>query len=159
MGVTRAARPERPALVVSACLLGVRCNHLGAASPNAAVADLSARYRLISVCPEVAGGLATPRPAAERQPDGRVATDDGTDVTRAYERGAQHAVALAAATGATAAVLKARSPSCGCHEIYDGTFTRTKIAGEGITAAALRGCGVVVWSEEDLAAHPSVLDQ
>jgi uncharacterized protein YbbK (DUF523 family) len=159
MGVTEPARPRRPALVVSACLLGVHCNHLGAASPSAAVADLSARYRLVPVCPEVAGGLPTPRPAAERQDDGRVVTSDGVDVSGAYERGAQHAVAVALASGASSAVLKARSPSCGCHEIYDGTFTRTTVAGEGVSAAALRGAGVVVWSEEDVAADPSVLDE
>jgi uncharacterized protein YbbK (DUF523 family) len=71
-------------------------------------------------------------------------------VTEWYERGAQHAVRVAEAVGATRAVLKARSPSCGCHEIYDGSFTRTLIDGDGVTAAALRAAGLDVVSEEDL---------
>src|SRR4051794_29383670 len=111
----------RPALLVSACLLGTRCNHVGGASPTPAVAALASTHRLTPVCPEVAGGLSTPRDSAERQPDGRVVTAAGVDVTDAYARGAAHAVALARAAGATSAVLKARSPSCGCHQMYDGT--------------------------------------
>ena len=96
------------------------------------------------------GGLATPRPPAEIQPDGSVQTAAGEDVTEAYRRGADAAVALAAALGAQEAVLKARSPSCGCHEVYDGTFSRTRVEGEGITARALREGGVGVRSEEDV---------
>lgn len=138
------------AIVVSACLLGVRCNHVGQASPSDAVVALGASYRLVPVCPEVAGGLPTPRPGAELQPDGRVVTAGGEDVTVAYARGAAHAVAVARAVGASEAVLKARSPSCGCHEVYDGTFSRRRVAGEGVTAAALRAAGVAVRSEEDV---------
>jgi uncharacterized protein YbbK (DUF523 family) len=103
------------------------------------------------VCPETAGGLPTPRPAAEVQPTGRVCTRSGDDVTESYRRGAAHAVRLAAAAGVAGAVLKARSPSCGCHEVYDGSFTRTRVPGEGMTARALREAGVAVWSEEDVA--------
>jgi len=139
-------------VLVSACLLGVRCNHVGQANTSPAVVALGSTHRLIPVCPEVAGGLATPRPAAERTSDGRVVTGDGADVTDSYERGARQAVALALAAGVTRAVLKARSPSCGCHEIYDGTFTRTSVAGAGVTAEALRAAGVEVCSEEDVAA-------
>ncbi|MDQ3575297.1 MAG: DUF523 domain-containing protein [Actinomycetota bacterium] len=142
-----------PAIVVSACLLGVRCNHLGAASPSPAVADLASSHHLVPICPEVVGGLPTPRPAAEIQPDGSVWTREGHDVSDAYRRGAEAAVALARAVGAREAVLKARSPSCGCHEVYDGTFTRTKVVGEGITARALREAGLRVRSDEDIA-HP-----
>jgi uncharacterized protein YbbK (DUF523 family) len=81
-----------------------------------------------------------------------VRTASGEDLTDAFERGAAHAVRLAAATGASHAVLKARSPSCGCHEIYDGTFTRTRIEGEGMTADALRRASVEVVSEDDVTA-------
>jgi uncharacterized protein YbbK (DUF523 family) len=137
---------------VSACLLGVRCNHEGEANPSAAVQALAADRRLIPVCPETAGGLPTPRAAAEIQPDRRVRTGSGHDVTDAYRRGAEHAVRLAVATDAAGAVLKARSPSCGCHEIYDGSFTRTRVPGEGITAQALRQAGIPVCSEDDVAA-------
>ncbi|MDQ1403516.1 MAG: hypothetical protein QOG03_1832 [Actinomycetota bacterium] len=107
--------------------------------------------RLIAICPETMGGLPTPRPAAEVQSDGRVVTAEGADVSDAYRRGAVAAVALARSTGARRAVLKSRSPSCGCHEIYDGSFTRTRVAGEGVTAAALRAAGLEVVSEEDVA--------
>lgn len=137
---------------MSACLLGVACNHEGRSNTSAAVVTLGRDRRLIPVCPETVGGLPTPRPAAEIQPSGRVCTAAGADVTDAYERGAAQAVRLAAATGAAGAVLKARSPSCGCHEVYDGTFTRTRVPGEGVTARALRTAGVPVWSEEDVAA-------
>jgi uncharacterized protein YbbK (DUF523 family) len=137
-------------LLVSACLLGVRCNHEGDANTNDAVIALRATHRVVPVCPESAGGLPTPRPAAERQSDGTVRTADGRDVSEWFERGAAHAVRIAEAVGATRAVLKARSPSCGCHEIYDGSFTRTRVAGEGVTAAALRRAGLEVISEDDL---------
>lgn len=144
---------SRPALLVSACLLGVRCTHDGGHEQRPAVVALGATHRLVPVCPETVGGLPTPRPAAELATGGgRVRTADGADVTQAYERGAAHAVRLAAAAGVRGAVLKARSPSCGCHEVYDGTFTRTRVTGEGVTAAALRLAGVEVVDEDDVAA-------
>ena len=146
------APADAPTMLVSACLLGVRCNHLGASSLSPAVRSLSGDHRLVPICPEVAGGLPTPRPAAELQVDGRVVTQDGQDVSDLYRRGAQAAVDLARATGARSAVLKARSPSCGCHEVYDGTFTRTRVRGEGITARALREAGLSLRSEEDVLA-------
>ena len=143
-----------PAIVVSACLLGVRCNHRADANTSDAVVALGATHRLVAICPETVGGLPTPRPPAEVQPDGRVVNVDGVDVTDAYERGAAAAVRLARTTGAQLAVLKARSPSCGCREVYDGTSTRTRRAGEGVTARALREAGLIVRSEEEVEADP-----
>ena len=105
------------------------------------------------VCPEVLGGLTTPRPAAELcgtadgadvlagEPGFKI---DGDDVTAAYRRGAEAAVAVARAVGATRAVLKARSPSCGSSAVYDGTFSRSLVPGKGVTAAALRAAGIEV---------------
>jgi uncharacterized protein YbbK (DUF523 family) len=110
---------------------------------------LGATNRIVPICPEMCGGLTTPRPAAERRGD-RVVTEAGDDVTESYERGAREAVELAHAVGARRAVLKARSPSCGSSRIYDGTFTRTLVDGVGVTAAALRDVGIEVVSEEDL---------
>jgi uncharacterized protein YbbK (DUF523 family) len=141
---------ERPAVLVSACLLGVACNHRGEGSPDPAVLALGASVRLIPVCPDVAGGLPTPRLAAERGPDGWVRSADGDDVTAFYERGAAHALALARVTGSTRAVLKARSPSCGSGQIYDGSHRRVLRDGDGVTTEALRGAGIQVVSEEDL---------
>jgi uncharacterized protein YbbK (DUF523 family) len=152
---------DKPALIISACLLGVACNHEGRGSPRAVVEDLERRYRLVPVCPEVLGGLPTPRAAAELSGgDGAavlaggaaVLNTDGADVTAAYRRGAEAAVALARSTGATRAVLKARSPSCGSSRIYDGTFSRRLVDGQGVTAAALRAAGLEVCSDEDAAA-------
>ena len=137
---------------MSACLLGVRCNHEGDANTSAAVVALGERFRLVPVCPETAGGLSTPRPAAERQPDGSVRNVTGDDVTDPYRRGADHAVRLARTMGVAGAVLKARSPSCGCHEVYDGSFSRHRVPGEGVTAAALRAAGIPVADEDDVAA-------
>jgi uncharacterized protein YbbK (DUF523 family) len=139
---------DRPALLVSACLLGTRCNHEAGQSLRPAVAALAATHWLVPICPEACGGLPTPRPAAERV-GARVVNVDGDDVTGEYERGARAAVELARAVGARRAVLKARSPSCGSDRIYDGTFTRTLRAGEGITATALRVAGLEVFSEDD----------
>jgi uncharacterized protein YbbK (DUF523 family) len=159
---------DKPALLISACLLGVACNHEGRGSPRAVVEELELHYRLIPVCPEVLGGLPTPRPAAELQGgDGPavlageavVVNVDGHDVTAAYRRGAEAAVTLARAAGATRAVLKARSPSCGSSRIYDGTFSRRLVDGQGVTAAALRAAGVEVSSDEDWAAAGSGADQ
>jgi uncharacterized protein YbbK (DUF523 family) len=98
------------------------------------VEALAATHRVIPICPEVCGGLSTPRPAAVRQGD-RVVNVEGDDVTAAYERGARAAVELAQATTAHRAVLKARSPSCGS---------------AGTTTEALRAAGIEVVSEEDL---------
>lgn len=92
-----------------------------------------------------------PRPAAERSADGSVRTVDGHDVTAEYRAGAEVAVAVATASGVVAAVMKARSPSCGSAQVYDGTFTRTLVPGEGVTAVALRAAGFEVVSEEDVA--------
>ncbi len=150
---TRPDEPNRgsPALLVSACLLGRLCNHRGAASPRADVEALGERFRLVPVCPEVEGGLPVPRPAAEIVPDGRVRTVDGDDVTAEYRAGAEVAVELARGNDVAGAVLKARSPSCGSAQVYDGTFTRTLVPGDGLTAAALRAAGFDVVSEEDVA--------
>lgn len=138
-------------LLVSACLLGTCCTHDAGHNRSEAVAALAGGHRLVPVCPEVAGGLSTPRPAAELQPDGRVRTAAGDDVTEAYRRGADHAVRLAERSGAVGAVLKARSPSCGSHQVYDGTFSRTRVDGMGVAARALAEAGVPVADEDDVA--------
>jgi len=157
----------RPAILVSACLLGTCCNHEGRGSPRPRVQALEAAARLVPVCPEVVGGLSTPRAAAEIVGgDGsdvlagaaRVVAADGSDVTAAYVRGANAAVELARAVGATRAVLKARSPSCGAVEIYDGTRSHTLRAGSGVTAAALRAAGITVESDEQIAPATNASD-
>jgi len=128
-------------------LLGTSCNHEGKHSRRPAVEALAATHRVFPVCPEVCGGLSTPRAAAERVGD-RVVNSEGDDVTDAYVSGARAAVDLARAVGASRAILKARSPSCGSGQVYDGSFSRTLRVGEGVTAEALREAGVEVVDEE-----------
>ena len=135
-------------ILVSACLLGVACTYSG--GPNACPALRDARHTgahsLIPFCPEVYGGLPTPRPPAERV-GGRVLTESGADVTAQYQRGAAAALQLAQLYGCEAAILKANSPSCGRGTIYDGSFTHTKIPGDGLTAALLAANGIRIYNE------------
>ena len=138
-------------LLVSACLLGVACRYDGASKglSEDVLRALMARHTLVPVCPEQLGGLATPRESAERR-DGGVFTRSGADVTAQYRRGAAQAAELARFFAVRAALLKARSPSCGVGAIYDGTFTRTQIPADGLTAEALRREGLTLWNEEDM---------
>lgn len=133
-------------LLISACLLGVPCRYDGSSKPHPLAEALAARYHLVPVCPEQLGGLATPRPPAERQGD-RVTARTGADVTEAYRRGAESALTLCRLLDCRAAVLKERSPSCGHGEIYDGTFTAALTAGDGVTAELLSAHGIPVYGE------------
>ena len=141
-------------ILVSHCLLGEPCRYDGTSRLDRQVIALhSTGHNLIPVCPEVLGGLETPRSPAELQPDGRVLTQDGQDVTAAYRAGAERVLEIARESGCTVAVLKARSPSCGCGEIYDGTFTHTVKPGWGIAARLLADAGLEVMDEEHLQAR------
>ena len=133
-------------ILVSACLLGVCCRYDGQAKPHEGVLSLLGRHTLIPVCPEIYGGLATPRPAAERVGK-RVLTAQGGDVTAQYRRGAEETLRLGRLYGCEAALLKERSPSCGSGAVYDGTFTGTVIPGDGVTAQLLKANGIQVVGE------------
>ena len=145
-------------VLVSACLLGekVRYNGADAASGSRILSGWRAEDRIVPFCPEVAGGLGVPRPAAEiRGGDGngvldgtgRVVTRTGDDVTGAFLRGAELAWREAAAHGARLAVLKEGSPSCGSGFVYDGSFSVRRQAGRGVTAALLERNGIRVFSD------------
>ena len=135
-------------LLISACLLGVCCRYDGDSKPHPLVSALAERHTLIPVCPEQLGGLPTPRAPAERQ-DGRVVTQGG-DVTGQYRRGAEETLKLCRLLGCEAAVLKERSPSCGHGQVYDGTFSGTLTAGDGVTAALLAAHGIPVYGESQI---------
>ena len=137
-------------ILVSACLLGVSCRYDGKSKPHPAVLALQGQHQLIPVCGEIFGGLPTPRSPAERVGD-RVQTEDGRDVTQEYHRGAEEVLALARRLDCKVALLKERSPSCGTGEIYDGSFTHTLTAGDGVTAELLRANGIAVFGESRLA--------
>lgn len=144
-------------ILVSACLLGHACRYDGTARPTPGLSELLAGHTVVPICPESLGGLAIPRPPAEQR-DGRVVSRDGADVTESFRRGAQAACRIAREHGATLALLKARSPSCGSTQIYDGTFTGRLIPGEGIAARALREKGVEVFDETQLESLKERLD-
>ena len=133
-------------LLISACLLGAQCRYDGQSKPLLQLVALSEQFNLVPICPEQLGGLPTPRTPAERT-EGRVITKDGRDVTAEYRRGAECALETARREGVLAAVLKERSPSCGSGEIYDGTFTGTLTAGDGVTAELLKANGITVYGE------------
>ena len=133
-------------ILISGCLLGLCCRYDGASKPHTMAEELSKKHELVPVCPEQLGGLATPRPPAERQ-GGRIIAKNGADVTQQYCRGAEETLKLCRLLGCEAAVLKERSPSCGCGEIYDGTFTGTLVAGNGVTAELLLEHGIPVYGE------------
>ena len=141
-------------ILVSHCFLGEPCRYDGTGCLDRQVIELhGAGHELIPVCPELLGGLDVPRSPAEIQPDGRVTAQDGRDVTEAYRAGAERALAIAREHGCTVAVLKARSPSCGSGEVYDGTFTHTLRSGWGVAARMLAKAGIEVMDEEHLQAR------
>ncbi len=133
----------------SACLLGIKCRYNGQSALNKKVARLLKKEKLLSVCPEVLGGLPIPRDQAEIK-NNRVITKSNKDITSYFEKGAREVLKIAKLFDIKEAILKQRSPSCGCGQIYDGTFSGKTIKADGITAALLKENGIKVISEEDL---------
>ena len=130
-------------MIVSACLAGFPCRYDGKARPCAQVVELVRAGKAIPVCPEQLGGLPTPRTSCEIR-EGRVVDADGRDRTEAFGRGARAVLQIAQTYGATEALLQSRSPSCGSGRIYDGSFTKTLTAGDGVTARLLKENGIQV---------------
>ena len=155
-------------LLVSACLLGHSVRYDGGAhGPFTLLQQWQQQGLVLALCPEVAGGLPTPRPPAEivggqGAPvlDGQIALYDvqGVDVSSAFIAGARMAEQLVRAHRIQIAVLKARSPSCGNQQTYDGSFSGQLVAGEGVTAAALRRMGVQVFNEQQLVEAAQALE-
>ena len=154
-------------VLVSRCLLGHRVRYdAGASGPFDQLEQWLAQGRVVALCPEVAGGLPTPRPAAEipggqgvevLAGDARVLTAAGEDFTAAFLSGAQQALALVQRFDIRVAVLKANSPSCGNLLTYDGTFSGVKVGGDGVTAALLKRHGMQVFNELELPAAAQAL--
>jgi uncharacterized protein YbbK (DUF523 family) len=136
-------------ILVSACLLGENCRYDGCSKPNEAVINKLKKYNVIPICPEVMGGLPTPRIPSEIVGD-RVVMQNGKDVTLEYKRGAEQALKLAKENNCKIAVLKARSPSCGKGLIYDGTYSKALTKGNGICAELLIKNGVTVLDETEI---------
>lgn len=139
-------------VIVSACLLGTRCKYDGGHNRSEAVLAFLAGKRYLAVCPEIIV-LPAPRPPVEIR-EGRVVTAGGEDRTALFERGVRETLRRIDEAGPAAlAILKARSPTCGSGAIYDGTFTHTRTAGDGLLARALKARGIPVWTEEDVEAR------
>ena len=146
-------------ILISACLLGVKCRYNGLDSKSEKIMNAFEADEIIPICPEQLGELPTPRPSAEivggdgeAVLDGtaRVVSVEGDDKTEEYLRGAHCALQIAQESGATQAILKSKSPSCGCGQIYDGTFTGNPTDGNGVTTALFRRHGIETITEKDL---------
>ena len=138
--------------LVSACLAGSPCRYDGRAYTCEPVAELVAQGRAVPVCPEQLGGLTTPRISCEitDQPgEIKILNKEGADCTEEFLLGAERTLAIAKALGIKKAVMKSKSPSCGCSEIYDGTFSGRLIPGNGIATGLLRDNGIEVVTEKD----------
>lgn len=133
-------------ILVSACLIGLSCRYDSQSKQYAGIDEVCKGYSVLPVCPEQLGGFATPRLPAERRGK-QVVTAAGDDVTVGYVKGAREVLKLALQFGCTTALLKEKSPSCGCGKIYDGTFTHRVINGDGVTTDLLKEHGIVVWGE------------
>jgi uncharacterized protein YbbK (DUF523 family) len=140
--------------LVSSCLAGFKCRYNGLSIENAVVADLVKQGQAIAVCPEILGGLCTPRQSCEisSNSDGKrkVVSLTGEDFTREFLIGARRTLKIAKTNDIKKAILKARSPSCGYGQIYDGTFSGKLIMGNGFTAELLIENKIEVFTENDL---------
>lgn len=129
--------------LISACLIGENVTYNGSHNYHKVAKELYDKGLVIPVCPEVLGGLPTPRDPAEINGDA-VMTKNGLDVTKYFKAGAEKTLQIAKRNNVKLAILQARSPSCGSHQVYDGTFSRQLIHGEGITTKQLRENGIEV---------------
>ena len=136
-------------ILVSACLLGQSCRYDGKSKPCERVIALKDTYNLIPNCPEVMGGLPTPRTPSEICGE-LVLMKDGRNVTENYNRGAQKALEIARENACTVAILKEKSPSCGSGLIHNGLFDGGLVEGDGITAKLLKSQGIHVLGESEI---------
>lgn len=136
-------------IVVSACLLGDNCKYNGGNNACQKVIDYLKGRDVIAVCPEQLGGLPTPRLPSEIR-NGIVTNIEGESVDAAFRKGAMIAADMAINEGATLAILQPRSPSCGCRQIYDGSFTKRLITGKGIFAQLLSDNNIKTIEPEDI---------
>lgn len=136
-------------IAVSACLLGHNCKYNGGNNRSQSVLDYIKGHEVIAVCPEVAGGLSVPRSPVELQ-NGKAINADGKDVTAFFRRGVEKTMAKLTEEAVALAILQPRSPSCGCKQIYDGTFSKVLIDGKGMFAQALADAGIPTMDGNDV---------
>ncbi|WP_018248767.1 DUF523 domain-containing protein [Orenia marismortui] len=137
--------------LVSACLAGINCRYNGGNSKNLSVSKLVKEGKALPVCPEVLGGLKTPRSSCEiiidESKNKRVISKDGRDFSKEFIVGAEKTLEIAQIIGAEVAILQSRSPSCGYGLIYDGNFSGELIKGNGLTADLLIKNDIIVYSD------------
>jgi len=138
-------------ILVSACLMGDNCRFDGRNRLRSELPGLLKDDQLIPVCPEVEGGLSIPRPPAEIRGN-RVYRENGEDITAQFKQGAEICLEKGRSQAADLAVLKSRSPACGCGHIYDGTFSGTLVKGDGIFTQILKNANIKCISDEDFIA-------
>ena len=136
-------------IAVSACLLGDNCKYNGGNNYSGKVAEFVKGHEVISVCPEVMGGLPTPRESSEIV-DGVVRHKDGVSVDEEFRRGAESALKKVLENEVELVILQSRSPSCGVKQIYDGTFSGTLVPGQGVFAKLLAENGIEVMDVSEL---------
>lgn len=136
-------------ILISACLIGDKVRYDGRSNYSPLIVKLLEQYELVPFCPEVEGGLTTPRNPSEIKGE-RVVMNNGRDVTRQFEKGAELALNICQYLGIKIAILKDGSPSCGSKEIHDGNFSGKKIKGKGITTSLLEKKGIKVISEDEI---------
>ena len=136
-------------VLISACLFGEKCRYDGKDNLIGKLDEIKEICNLIPVCPEVLGGLSTPRNPAEIV-DGNVISNVGKDVSEEYTKGAKFALETALMNNCKVALMKAKSPSCGSGKIYDGSFSRTLTDGDGIAARLLKENGIKVFNETEI---------
>ena len=140
---------EKEKILISACLVGDNVKYNGGNNKSPLIEKLLEKYELIPFCPEIEGGLSIPRVPAEIKGES-VISQDGRDVTVPYEKGAELAYNICLFLKIKIAILKERSPSCGVHEIYDGSFSHKVIDGSGITTQYLKRKGIKVLNENEI---------
>ena len=128
-------------VAVSRCLLGENCKYSGGNNYDEALCGWLRGHEVIPVCPEVSGGLPIPREPCE--------TAGGISCDAQYRHGAKVELEKLKSAGAQLAVLQARSPSCGCRHIYDGSFSGRLIRGSGIFAQLLHAEGITAVDTEE----------
>ena len=141
-------------ILISACLVGDNVKYDGGNNKNPLISKLLEKYELVPFCPEVEGGLPIPRHPCEQRGE-QVVNDLDEDKTDEFNKGADLALNICLYLKITKAILKERSPSCGVHSIYDGTFSHKVIDGSGVTATLLKRKGIEVYNENEI---PMLLD-
>ena len=142
-------------ILVSACLLGENCKYNGKNNRSEALIRRLQGHQVIPVCPEVLSGLGVPRPCVELR-NGKAVDYNGQNVDAAFRAGVEKALPQIEGQHIDLAVLQSRSPTCGVKQIYDGTFSRKLIDGQGMLAAALTARGDRVVDVEDIDTVPEL---